>query len=63
MPRVVLCPGCKSPVEWIAENKYRPFCSGRCKRGDLGAWANDEYRVAAKEPDQGVPLDLSELES
>jgi len=33
----------------VAENKHRPFCSARCKGLDLGAWASDQYRVAAKE--------------
>jgi uncharacterized protein len=43
-------------VEWIPENRLRPFCSERCKNIDLGAWAAEEYRVpASKEtpvPDQ-----------
>jgi endogenous inhibitor of DNA gyrase (YacG/DUF329 family) len=27
------------------ENRFRPFCSERCKLLDLGAWANDEYAI------------------
>ena len=46
--RIVSCPVCKKPVEWTPESKYRPFCSQRCKTGDLGAWANDQYRVAGE---------------
>lgn len=42
---IVNCPTCAKPVEWRPENAYRPFCSERCKRIDLGAWANEEYRV------------------
>jgi endogenous inhibitor of DNA gyrase (YacG/DUF329 family) len=56
-PRIVSCPACGKPVEWVAENRHRPFCSPRCKGVDLGAWATDQYRVAAKEepkPDEGV---------
>jgi endogenous inhibitor of DNA gyrase (YacG/DUF329 family) len=42
---IVNCPRCGKPVKWQAENRYRPFCSERCKQIDLGAWANEEYRV------------------
>lgn len=49
-PAVVDCPMCGKPVEWRAENVYRPFCSARCKQIDLGAWANEEYRVPASDP-------------
>jgi len=36
-------------VAWIPENKYRPFCSERCKLIDLGEWADEKYTVAAQE--------------
>jgi endogenous inhibitor of DNA gyrase (YacG/DUF329 family) len=48
---VVNCPVCDKKVAWVAENRYRPFCSERCKQIDLGAWANEEYRVPASDPD------------
>ena len=41
----VECPTCKKSVEWTETNPWRPFCSERCKLIDLGAWANEEYRV------------------
>ena len=46
--RIVSCPRCGAPVRWGAESPFRPFCSERCKTIDLGAWASEEYRVAAK---------------
>jgi endogenous inhibitor of DNA gyrase (YacG/DUF329 family) len=49
--RVVACPRCKSAVEWKPANRWRPFCSERCKLNDLGAWAAEKYRVAADEQD------------
>ena len=51
---IVKCPTCADAVEWRPENPYRPFCSERCKQIDLGAWANEEYRVpvASVDPDQ-----------
>lgn len=48
-PRTVACPTCGKAVEWQPENRYRPFCSERCKLIDLGAWANESYRVPAEE--------------
>ena len=39
MATVVDCPTCGKKVEWTETNKYRPFCSERCKQIDLGAWA------------------------
>jgi len=50
--RSVNCPRCRKPVRWGAESPFRPFCSERCKTIDLGAWAEEEYRVAVKESDQ-----------
>ncbi len=41
-------------VVWSPENKYRPFCSERCKMIDLGQWATEAYRVPqAESPDPG----------
>ncbi|MFZ5509607.1 MAG: DNA gyrase inhibitor YacG [Pseudomonadota bacterium] len=44
-PRTVACPTCGKPVEWGPQSPFRPFCSERCKKIDLGAWAAEEYRV------------------
>ena len=41
-PLTVSCPYCKKQVEWSAGNRYRPFCSERCKLIDLGEWAAEE---------------------
>ena len=53
-PRIVSCPRCGAQVEWSTENRYRPFCSERCKVIDLGQWASEAYRVPeapAKDPE------------
>jgi endogenous inhibitor of DNA gyrase (YacG/DUF329 family) len=42
---VVSCPICGAAVAWTAENRWRPFCSERCKLIDLGQWATEKYRV------------------
>ncbi|MDP1691500.1 MAG: DNA gyrase inhibitor YacG [Burkholderiaceae bacterium] len=45
--RQVPCPACGEPSVFAPDNRWRPFCSGRCAGLDLGAWANEGYRVAA----------------
>ncbi|SHF73457.1 hypothetical protein SAMN02745117_02508 [Lampropedia hyalina DSM 16112] len=48
----VPCPTCQQPSAYAAHNRWRPFCSQRCKMIDLGAWASGDYRVPAP-PDAG----------
>ncbi len=48
MATVVDCPTCSAKVEWKEENKFRPFCSNRCKQIDLGAWAEEKYAIPDK---------------
>lgn len=52
MPPIVNCPTCGAKVEWTEANKYRPFCSERCKQIDLGAWADEKYTIPGAEPPQ-----------
>jgi endogenous inhibitor of DNA gyrase (YacG/DUF329 family) len=49
-PRWVRCPACGQKALYAAENAARPFCSPRCRGTDLGAWASENYRVAAEPP-------------
>ncbi len=41
-PRIVACPTCQTSVPWTAEQRYRPFCSDRCRLIDLGEWVAGE---------------------
>ncbi len=52
-PVVVDCPACGRKVPFVASNRWRPFCSQRCKSLDLGAWAAERYRIAGdtRDPD------------
>jgi endogenous inhibitor of DNA gyrase (YacG/DUF329 family) len=52
-PPVIICPTCGKEHVWDTGNRFRPFCSERCKMIDLGKWANEEYRVAQRERDSG----------
>ena len=51
MPRTFPCPRCDKPSTWEG-NEFRPFCSERCKMIDLGAWANDEYKLRTQDAPQ-----------
>lgn len=50
----VNCPTCGVKVEWTEANKFRPFCSERCKQIDLGAWAEEKYKIPGKSPEDPV---------
>ncbi len=61
-PAVVSCPTCGAAVNWTVENRWKPFCSERCKLIDLGQWAAETYRLPAEplpegktEPDDDAP--------
>ena len=52
--RIVTCPQCGKSVMWDAANRYRPFCSERCRLIDLGAWASENYRIPVRETKDDV---------
>ena len=58
-PRLAACPNCKKMIEYSVNNKFRPFCSERCKMIDLGDWANENYKI----PDNSPPKDVDDLDS
>lgn len=53
----VTCPTCGAKVEWTEKNAYRPFCSERCKKIDLGAWAEEKYKIPGSGPEPAEPGD------
>jgi endogenous inhibitor of DNA gyrase (YacG/DUF329 family) len=48
MPVTVKCPTCGKSVAWTETEKFKPFCSERCKLIDLGAWATESYAIPGK---------------
>jgi len=54
---IVPCPRCGAASVFAPSNRWRPFCSERCKLIDLGDWASERYRV----PDATPPAEDSEL--
>lgn len=53
----VACPTCSTPHAYSTANLHRPFCSERCKLIDLGAWAEEKYRIAGKAVSGSLPHD------
>ncbi len=39
------CPQCRGPSDLSASNRFRPFCSERCKLLDLGEWFEEDRRI------------------
>lgn len=46
----VKCPTCGKTADYSPSNPQRPFCSERCQTLDLGAWADEKYRVPVNSP-------------
>ena len=55
--RIMPCPTCRKPVRWTPANKYRPFCSERCRLIDFGGWADERYRIEGDSEFDDVPSD------
>lgn len=53
--RKVPCPRCGTETEYSSANKWRPFCSERCKMIDLGKWAAEDYRVPEDDKPSSKP--------
>jgi endogenous inhibitor of DNA gyrase (YacG/DUF329 family) len=45
------CPICGKP----AHDRFRPFCSARCKQVDLGRWFGERYSVETEETPEDQP--------
>lgn len=54
-PPIVDCPRCGRKTEFSPSNRWRPFCSERCKSMDLGDWASDRYVIGGDS--QELPID------
>jgi hypothetical protein len=55
--RIVTCPACRGPSVYAPANRWRPFCSERCRQIDLGAWASEGYRVPQRSVAEDDPQD------
>ena len=52
--KIVVCPTCGGDSVYAPTNTFRPFCSERCKNIDLGAWANEDFRMPTEAPPEDV---------
>lgn len=46
---LVACPTCGRKIPWSTDNRWRPFCSERCKLIDLGEWLSENNRIPGDE--------------
>ncbi len=60
MARMVNCPQCSKAIEWVSTEKWKPFCSERCKLIDLGDWAAENHRIPDKTGVSDIP-DIDEF--
>ena len=47
LPFQVRCPQCHQMANYEG-NPFRPFCSERCRKIDLGTWASEGYVIGGK---------------
>lgn len=53
------CPICGKPTE----DRFKPFCSARCRQVDLNRWLSESYRIpGAERPGGGDGKNQSESE-
>ena len=48
--KIVRCPACRGDSVYAPSNRWRPFCSERCRLVDLGAWASERYAIPVETP-------------
>jgi endogenous inhibitor of DNA gyrase (YacG/DUF329 family) len=47
----IACPACGAETQYN-ENKFRPFCSYKCKNRDLINWAGERYKIPLNENEE-----------
>lgn len=52
----ITCPTCSKANTWHSENKYKPFCSERCKLIDLGEWASENHKIPGASVDPEIAM-------
>ena len=57
MALTVDCPQCARKSEFSESNRWRPFCSERCRQIDLGVWASGGYSIPGETIDPQADAD------
>ena len=52
--RILPCPTCGKSAAWSERNRFRPFCSERCRLIDLGEWASEGHVIPGQSLTDGV---------
>lgn len=52
-PKTAACPQCRQPAVLDPANRFRPFCSERCKLLDLGEWFAEKHSIPVAQTDSG----------
>ena len=55
--KIVSCPQCGTDVPWQEDQKWKPFCSERCKLIDLGEWASEGHRITGESVQIDIDID------
>lgn len=63
MKKTVKCPICRKLVEYSTASQYRPFCSEQCKLIDLGAWAEEQYKISTTKTSQSSQQVVTEYKT
>lgn len=58
--RILPCPTCRKPVRWAPSNRYRPFCSERCRLIDFGDWADERFKIPGQQFEDVSSDDMNE---
>lgn len=58
MAQTPTCVYCRA--EPVAE-RFKPFCSERCKMADLGRWLKGDYAVPARSPVDSFEMDAESI--
>ncbi|ULQ47090.1 DNA gyrase inhibitor YacG [Flagellatimonas centrodinii] len=53
--RIGRCPQCSKASRLDDQNRWRPFCSERCKMVDLGEWFAERHVVPGEPIDPMAP--------
>lgn len=58
--RIIRCPRCSKSARYDITNKFRPFCTARCKDEDIVDWAEQRYGIPdAMTEQEDFPLELT----
>jgi len=55
--QLIKCPTCSKKTIYSVDNKFRPFCSERCRLIDLGSWAQENYKIPTENKSDNLDIE------